>query len=150
MTERVTHFSDGEQAVCGVLDEPAVLDPQGCNCEKCLEIMAEKAEKEGDPMIKVKVIDLTLDLEQTGQDFNFVYQREPILIKGANGKSKVKQAFEPKHYHLLNGEVYSLPTSTVKHMESLSWPYSRYKEGQEEGRSMVVAGKRHRFLISRL
>ncbi len=147
MTERVTHFSDGEGTACGVLDEPAVLDPQDCNCVKCLEVMAEKAEKAGDPLVKVMVIDNTL---KEGQDFNFVYQREPILTKDAKGRNKLKKAYDPLHYHLISGNTYSLPKSTVEHMESLAWPVKKYVAGQEEGQSMVVSGKRHRFIVSRL
>ncbi len=129
--EPIIHFSDGEKAVCGVKskDAQAVTDAQKVTCKKCIAVMAQKAKKEEDPLVKVRVKNNDIP---DGADFAF--------------------NFEGKGYHLISnaGEGTLLPKSVVEHLRGLAYPFKRYVAGQAEGQSMVAAGKRYRFTIQEL
>jgi len=119
------HFSDKGKVLCGAKDAQAVTDEQKVTCKKCSDLLAKKAQTEGDPLVKVRVKNLELN---DGVDWGFWY--------------------EGKHVLLVNNEVYSLPRSIVEHLKLLAYPYKQYRVGAEPGQSMVVAGKQHRFAIT--
>lgn len=121
------HFSDGQKAVCGAKNVQAVTDEQKITCEKCQDILAKKAQGEGDPLVKVRVKNQDLN---DGVDFAFNY--------------------EGKDYHLVNNAAHSIPKSVVKHLRALAYPYKRYVPGAESGHAMQVAGKYFRFTITEL
>lgn len=130
---RAVHYSDGEKAICGAKLGTAVKDEQNITCKGCQDILAKKAEGEGDPLIWVRVKNMDLN---DGVDFNFSFGRNKDIPK------------QMKVYHLLNNEVVRLPKSVIKHLRSLAYPYKRYVPDQEEGHAMQVAGTYRRFAVT--
>lgn len=137
------HFSDGEKALCGAENEPAVTDKQKVGCAKCQELLAEKASDEKDPLVEVRISCKDLD---DGVDFSFVYRRPAILT----AKGKVIKSFPLRKFRLVSGAKHRLPLSVVEHLEKLAHPIKAYRENAPEGKSMVITGMRHRFSIARI
>lgn len=121
------HFSDGEKAACNAIKGTAVMDEQKVNCPNCMQILADKANRQGDPLVEVRVKNLDLN---DGVDFTFTFEGTP--------------------YRLVNNAAHRLPKSVVKHLKGIAYPFRRYVEGQESGQAMPVAGKRHRFAVTPL
>lgn len=132
---KAVHFSDGEKAVCGGKTGTAVKDEQKVTCSKCKGFLATKAKEEGDPLIKVRVKNMDIP---DGTDFVFCFGRQKDNPKRMQG------------YHLVNNAVHMLPKSVIEHLRSCVYPYKRYVPDQEEGHSMQVAGRYHRFVIQEL
>lgn len=124
------HFSDGSKAICGANNKStASTDRQKVTCVKCGELMVNEAKKVGDPLIKVRVKNMDIP---DGTDFNFIYEHKGYIL--------VSNREEP----------YLLPTSVVKHLENLAYPYKRFIPGMESGQAMQVKGKRDRFAVRRM
>jgi len=134
---KAVHFSDGTKPICGAKTGTAVFDEQAVKCKKCLDLLARKAVNIGDPLVKCKVFNKDLN---EGVDFAF-YFRPPEAGKG-KGKGKI--------YRLINNAIHMLPRSVIEHLKLCAYPYKAYKADQEEGHSMVVMGKRFRFIVTEL
>lgn len=132
---KAIHFSDGEKAICGAKLGTAVTDEQKVTCKGCQDILAKKAQGEGDPLIWVRV--KAQDLND-GVDFKFSFGR------------KKENPSQMKTYHLLNNEVVRLPKSVIEHLKHKAYPYKRYIPGQDSGHAMQVAGKYRRFTVTEL
>ena len=129
------HFSDGKEAVCKATDVKAVTDEQQVTCARCQKIMGDKAEGQGDPLIKVKVKNMDIP---DGTDFSFSFGRDPDNPKAM------------KTYRLISNAIHELPLSVVKHLRTLGYPYKRHVPGQESGHAMQVAGVYDRFVVQEL
>lgn len=132
---KAIHFSDGKKAVCGSKNAKAVKDEQAVTCRNCLAVMAKMAQKGGDPLVAVRV--LNKDLNE-GVDWNFCFGIDP-----ANKR-------QMKRYRLINNAAHLLPKSVIMHLRSLGYPYTRYEPGRESGQAMQVAGQYKRFAIQEL
>lgn len=120
------HFSDGEKAICGMNKDGtnSVFDAQAVTCKKCVNMLAKKAEQEGDPLIKVRVKNQDLN---DGVDYAFT--------------------FEGTTFKLINNAIHNLPKSVCDHLKAIAYPYTRYVPGQESGKAMQIAGKYYRFSV---
>jgi len=143
MTKEMVHFSDGQKVVCEAEDALGVKDPQEVTCRACLDYISEQAEQEDDPFVEVKIFNRDL---KDGADFNFTYRRPAEL----SARGKVKKAFPIQNIRLVSGAKHRLRRSLVEHLELLASPLRKYVQGAEEGKSMQIAGKRHRFAVQRV
>ena len=125
----VVHFSDGEKAICGLAKEntAAVFDIAGVTCKKCLKMLEDRAKVNEDPLIWAQI--LNRDIKE-GMDWAFSY--------------------EGRTYHIVNNDKVRLPESVVKHLETRVVPQKKYVPNAEAGQSIVSAGIRHRFIVTRM
>jgi len=110
------------EVACGKEEVEAVTDPQKVTCTKCQVVIDELANIKGDPIVRARINNNDL---KDGQDFNF--------------------SLEGVKYHGVSGAVHRVPKSVVDHLNSLAVPQKKFRENQEESKSMVDAGVRHRY-----
>lgn len=124
----VIHLSDGTNSVCGVDGDKvnSVFEIDQVTCPVCRVLIDQAYEKADDPIMRVII--RNRDIKEDGVDFHFTYEKVG--------------------YHCVNGAIHRLPTSVVKHLQTLKYPVKAYKEGQESGQSMLVTGMYSRFVIS--
>ena len=134
---KAVHFSDGTKAICGATDGTAIFDKLAVKCEKCKELLLAKAQKAGDPLVRCKVLNRELN---DGVDFGFYLRTE------VDGKGKRKGTT----YKLINNAIHMLPRSVIEHLKKIGYPYRQYKADQESGQSMIMMGKKFRFVVTEL
>jgi len=100
-----------------------------------------------DPKIRVRIVNLDLvGSEDENVPWSFAFRRPSVQCPDGT-----TVRFQTISYPLRDGGEYELAESVVVHLESIAYPVKRYKEGQDEGQSMVVQEKkRRRFTVSRL
>lgn len=93
-------------------------------------------------MVKARILNKGYD---EGVDYAFNWRRDAVAKPDGS-----LHRFTIELFHMVNGEIYTLPEALIEHLEQLTYPVRKYKENAPEGESIPISGTHTCYAISRI